>query len=182
MEKVRIALNWKDPNDVVSLEGRHNVGFGMHIRWKTMLINSDLCWGAYKETVAGSQDKALELFAPKTFDLNRCASEHDVRSPVQNEPPHDHEVYNTTSSPPPVTQHDFSQPTMTQHERSQPSSPIQNDQYEESEEECDALEDELHNNDIGDVETNCRHEDMDHDIPYNQIGSSLDAASLTREA
>ena len=167
VERVRIALNWTDPNDVLSLEGRHNVGFGMHIRWKIMPLNSELCWSAYKETVAASQDKALELFATKTFDLNRCASEHDVRRPVQNEPPHAHEVYYPTSSPPPMTQHDFSQPTMTEHERSQPSSPIQSDQYEESEEESDASEYDLHKNDIGDVETNCRHEDMDHDIPYN---------------
>ena len=27
VERVRIALNWTDPNDVLSLEGRHNVGF-----------------------------------------------------------------------------------------------------------------------------------------------------------
>jgi hypothetical protein len=29
---VRIDLNWNEPSDVVELERRHNVGFGMHIR------------------------------------------------------------------------------------------------------------------------------------------------------
>ena len=88
--KVRIALNWTEPNDLICLEGRHNVGFGMHSRWKIMPLNSELCWSVYKETVAASQDKALELFATKTFDLNRCGSEHEVSSPVQKEPPHNH--------------------------------------------------------------------------------------------
>ena len=32
LEKVRIDLNWMEPSDIVELEGRHNVGFGMHIR------------------------------------------------------------------------------------------------------------------------------------------------------
>ena len=39
--QVRIDLNWNEPNDGVELKGRHNVGFGMHIRWKTMSINSE---------------------------------------------------------------------------------------------------------------------------------------------
>ena len=43
VEKVRIALNWMDPNVGVELEGRHNVGFGMHSRWKTMPLNSKSC-------------------------------------------------------------------------------------------------------------------------------------------
>ena len=68
VEKVRIALNWKDPNDLVQLEGRHNVGFGMHTRWKTMPLNSESCWSVYKEMVSGSQDKALELFVTKKVD------------------------------------------------------------------------------------------------------------------
>ena len=41
LEQVRIDMNWMDPRDVVELEGRHNVGFGMHVRWKTMRINSE---------------------------------------------------------------------------------------------------------------------------------------------
>ena len=33
-------LNWMDPNDIVELEERHNVGFEMHICWKTMRTKS----------------------------------------------------------------------------------------------------------------------------------------------
>ena len=38
LKQVRKDLNWMDPSDVVEFEGRHNVGFGMHIRWKTMRV------------------------------------------------------------------------------------------------------------------------------------------------
>src|ERR1041385_8650974 len=48
LEQVRKELNWMGPSDVVMLEGRHNVGFGHHIRWKTMGINSEQRWLAYK--------------------------------------------------------------------------------------------------------------------------------------
>ena len=70
LQQVRKDLNWMDPSDIVELEGRHNVGFGMHIRWKTMRINPEQHWVAYKETVADSLDKALELFATKKVDSN----------------------------------------------------------------------------------------------------------------
>jgi hypothetical protein len=58
---VRNVLIWMDPSDVVELEGRHNV-VEMHIRWKTVPFNSEQRWVTYKETVAKSQDKSLELF------------------------------------------------------------------------------------------------------------------------
>ena len=80
VEKIRIALEWTNPNDLVELEGRHNVGFGMHSRGKTMPLNSESCWSLYKEMVSRSQDKALKLFVTKKvdsrvhIDLNRCAS------------------------------------------------------------------------------------------------------------
>src|SRR4051812_12888728 len=32
LDQVRKELNWMDPSDTVVLEGRHNVGFGHHIR------------------------------------------------------------------------------------------------------------------------------------------------------
>ena len=32
LQQVRKDLNWMDPSDVVEFQGRHNVGFGMHIR------------------------------------------------------------------------------------------------------------------------------------------------------
>ena len=79
LEQVRIELHWNEPSDIVEFEGRHNVGFGMHIRRKTMRINSEQHWIVYKETVLELQDKALELFATKKVDgnlhvdLNRCA-------------------------------------------------------------------------------------------------------------
>ena len=68
LQQVREDLNWADPSDIIQLEGRHNVGFGMHIRWKTMRVNSEQRWVAYKETVAESLDKALELFASKKVE------------------------------------------------------------------------------------------------------------------
>src|SRR4051812_31343310 len=37
LQQIQVDLNWMDPSDVVELEGRHNVGFGMHNRWKTMV-------------------------------------------------------------------------------------------------------------------------------------------------
>jgi hypothetical protein len=87
LEQVRIDLNWNNPSDVFEIEGRYNVGFEMHIRWKTIRISSEQCWTVYKETVIESQDKALELFATKTVDanlqlnLNRRATPIDFRSP-----------------------------------------------------------------------------------------------------
>jgi len=41
LEDARKVLNLMDPSDMIMLEGRHNVGFGHHIRWKTMGINSE---------------------------------------------------------------------------------------------------------------------------------------------
>jgi hypothetical protein len=41
LQQVRKDLNWMDPSDIVELEGRYNVGFEMHIRWKTMRVNSE---------------------------------------------------------------------------------------------------------------------------------------------
>ena len=40
LNKVRIQLNWLDTSDVVELEGRHNAGHGVHLRWKFLRINS----------------------------------------------------------------------------------------------------------------------------------------------
>src|SRR4051812_11784146 len=102
LEQLRIELKWMDPNDVVELEGRHNVGLGMHVRWKTMRIFSEARWLAYKEVVAESLDKALELFVTNkvdssfSLDLNRMASPLRTMSP----PPVDQEL----SREPPLTQ------------------------------------------------------------------------------
>jgi hypothetical protein len=80
VEKVRIELEWMNPSDEIELEGMFNVSFGMHNHWKTMKLNSEKKWSTYKEAVAESQEKALELFATKKvssrphLDLNRRAS------------------------------------------------------------------------------------------------------------
>ncbi|KAE8818351.1 hypothetical protein D1007_03990 [Hordeum vulgare] len=92
LEHVRKDLNWMDPSDVVEFDGRHNVGFGMHILWKTMHVNSEQRWLAYKDTVAESLDKALELFdiktnVPNLLDLNRVASSivEAIPAPINEE-------------------------------------------------------------------------------------------------
>ncbi|KAE8769917.1 hypothetical protein D1007_58416 [Hordeum vulgare] len=82
VEQVRKDLNWMDPSDVVEFDGRHNVGFGMHIRWKTMRVNSKQRRVAYKDTVAESLDKALELFAIKTNVPNLQLDLKWVASPI----------------------------------------------------------------------------------------------------
>ena len=121
VEEVRRKLKWMDESDVVELVGRYNVGFG-HIRWKTMSLNSELHWEAYKESVLASEVKSLELFARKKvgarlhIDLNRRASPSQASSPVRDDPNVNPDVYDTTmSQQPPMTQ-DFS--------------PIRNDQYD----------------------------------------------------
>ena len=75
VERCKEEFKWTHQNDVVELLGRHNVGFGLHIRWKIMRVNSELCWSAYKEVVAESQDKSLELFATRkvALDLNHSS-------------------------------------------------------------------------------------------------------------
>ena len=114
LEGVRIDMNWMDPRDVVELEGRHNVGFGMHVRWKTMRINSEHRWSAYKEVVSESLDKALEIFATKKvdeslhLDLIRQNAPLDATIPMNQE----------ETTEPPLTQ---------QQEVMQTLSPIAND-------------------------------------------------------
>jgi len=143
LEQVRIDLHWNEPSDVVELEGRHNVGFGMHIRWKTMRINSEQRWVAYKETVAESQDKALELFATKKvdatlhfdFDLNR-----QTLSPISM--------------------------------NLEGELKKENDEYEDDEYEDDENGFELNDNNVGDLETYYVQENMDHSIPYSRCYAS----------
>ena len=147
LEQVRIELHWNEPSDIVELEGRHNVEFGMHIRWKTMRINSEPRWIVYKETVLESQDKALELFATKKvdgnlhLDLNRCASPFVARSP------------------PPMNQEQMTEPPMTQDEELDK----ENDEYESDENDI-----ELNDNNVGDLDTYLMQENMDHSIPYSR--------------
>ncbi|KAE8797907.1 hypothetical protein D1007_26921 [Hordeum vulgare] len=127
LEQVRKNLNWMDPSDVVEFEGRHNVGFGMHTRWKTMRVNSDQRSVAYKETVAESLDKALELFASKKVESSLHLDLNRNPSPLVD------------STPPPMNQDQMSEPHLTQ--QVWPTlSPISNNQNEAFQEENDEYE------------------------------------------
>ncbi|KAE8806092.1 hypothetical protein D1007_17770 [Hordeum vulgare] len=145
LEQVRNDFNWMDPSDVVEFDGRHNVGFGMHICWKTMRVNSEQCWLAYKDTVAESLDKALELFVIKInvpnlhLDLNRVAS------------------LICEASPPRINEEANIEPLSSQ------QSSIQ---HETLLEENDDIV--LHDNSLGDLDKYNLQETMDHSIPYSR--------------
>jgi hypothetical protein len=155
LEQVRIELNWMYPSDIVELECRHNAGFGMHFYWKIMHINSEQRWGAYKEVVVESLDKALELFATKKvdaslhLDLNQSASRFDARSPPPN---HQEEMSDTSIEP--ISKED--------------------EVLEEEEDECgdDENDIELHNHNVGDLDMYYTQENMDHDIRYSRCYAS----------
>jgi hypothetical protein len=147
-----------------------------------MPVDSELNWTAYKEIVAASQDKSLELFATRkvgahlTIDLNRPSSPH-----VGDEPIKDRTVdeYDVSMSQPPMSQfqkspiHDdrYEEEEIDGDDRYEEEEMDGDDRYEEEEmdgddQEGDEAEHGLHENDIGDVEANCLEEDMDHDLPY----------------
>ncbi|KAE8804500.1 hypothetical protein D1007_19539 [Hordeum vulgare] len=65
VEETRTRLKWVDASDQVELVGIYNVGSAHKCRMKTMPIRSNLHWAAYKEVVASSTIKSLELFASK---------------------------------------------------------------------------------------------------------------------
>ncbi|KAE8795952.1 hypothetical protein D1007_29145 [Hordeum vulgare] len=147
LEQVRKDLNWMDPSGVVEFDGRHHVGFGMHIRWKTMRVNSEQRWLAYKDTVAESLDKALELFAIKTnvpnfkLDLNRVAS------PI------------VEAIPAPINEESNVEPlSCVEHEQLLEA----NDEHDDDENDGNVL----HDNNLGDWDKYNLQETMDHSIPY----------------
>ncbi|KAK1616029.1 hypothetical protein QYE76_021546, partial [Lolium multiflorum] len=154
--QVRVELNWNEPNDGVELEGRHNVGFGMHTRWKTMRINSEQRWSVYKETVAGSQDKALELFATKTVDARIELDLNRPSSPVQER------------SPPPMSQEEATQSPIVQSPIAQ-QPPLDNE-YDEHDDGDDGFE--MNDNNVGDLDKYWTQEEMDHSIPYSRCYAS----------
>ncbi|KAK1616983.1 hypothetical protein QYE76_022500 [Lolium multiflorum] len=154
--QVRVELNWNEPNDGVELEGRHNVGFGMHTRWKTMRINSEQRWSVYKETVAGSQDKALELFATKTVDARIELDLNRPSSPVRER------------SPPPMSQEEATQSPIVQSPIAQ-QPPLDNE-YDEHDDGDDGFE--MNGNNIGDLDKYWTQEEMDHSIPYSRCYAS----------
>ena len=159
-------MDWMNPSDVVELEGRHNVAVGMHIHWKTMRISSEQRWVAYKETVAESQDKALEIFATRKveasldIDLNRRASPIDATSfsPMTEEEPlmtQDDPIL--TQESPPMTQEE---PPKTQ------DKPIVDTRGEANDGDNDGV---LFNNNLGDLDTYCAQEDMNNDVDRHHI-------------
>jgi hypothetical protein len=98
VERIRFDLKWMEPSAACELIGRYNAGFGHHNRLKIMLVDSELNWSAYKEIVAGSQDKSLGVFVTRKFvarlsiDLNRHASPCARDKPSQY---HSADVYDT---------------------------------------------------------------------------------------
>ncbi|KAE8806964.1 hypothetical protein D1007_16830 [Hordeum vulgare] len=114
-----------------------------------MRVNSEQRWIAYKDTVAESLDKALELFAIKTnvpnlqLDLNRVASPI-----VEAIPPPINEEANTDTL------------SCVQHE------PLleANDEHDDDENDGTVL----HENNLGDLDKYNLQETMDHSIPYSR--------------
>ncbi|KAE8771770.1 hypothetical protein D1007_56315 [Hordeum vulgare] len=141
LKQVPKDLNWMDPSDVVEFDGRHNVGFGMHIRWKTMRVNSEQRWLAYKDMVAESLYKALELFAIKINDPNLHLDLNRVASPI------------VEASPLRINEEANNEPLLTQQSRTH-NSKIQHEPLLEENDEHDEHDDEndntiLHDNNLG---------------------------------
>ena len=140
LEEVRKELNWMDPSDMIMLEGRHNVGFGHHTRWKTMGINSEQRWLAYKEVVAESQDKALEIFATKRVDVRSTPPMHqdELSQPILTQ-----QEVRQTLSPPRMNLEELSQPSLTQQEVNQTLSPPRMNQEENMNDVCEDEENDV---------------------------------------
>ncbi|KAE8791542.1 hypothetical protein D1007_33998 [Hordeum vulgare] len=151
--ETRIRLKWVDPSDQVELLGRYDVGSAHKCRMKTMPIKSNLHWVAYKEVVASSIDKSLEVFAstvvnvPLHVDLNQPIvddlSPYNVVAPIV-----EHKVEVQVNEYP---QYEFGG-----------SAPIKDDGHDSDEEY------ERQHNIVGDVEAQVRHDDMDPDIVYQR--------------
>jgi hypothetical protein len=120
-----------------------------------MHINSEQRWDAYKEVVAESLNKALELFAAKKIgatlhlDLNRSASQFDARSPPPN---HQEEMTDANSEQ--ISKEDKA--------------------LEEENDECrdDENDIEIHDHSVGDLDMYYTQKNMDHDIPYSRCYAS----------
>ncbi|KAE8821413.1 hypothetical protein D1007_00556 [Hordeum vulgare] len=158
LEQVRKDLNWMDPSDVVEFDGGHNVGLGMHIRWKTMRVNSEQRWLAYKDMVDESLDKALELFAIKINDPNLHLDLNWVASPI------------VEASPPCINEEANIKPLLTQQSRTQNSKIQHEPLLEENDEHDDDENDDtvLHDNNLDDLDKYNLQETMDHSIPYSR--------------
>lgn len=184
VEETRIRLKWMDSSDQVELVGRYDVGTGHKCRMKTMPIKSNLQWSAYKEVVASSEVKSLELFATKVvkaplFDVDLNQTLVDDMSPISSVPPIVEQRVEVQAanamSQPPVSQSTEFEVKDIQHGNEQvdyvnvyPQHEFEggapmNDDGHDSEEE-----DERHHNILGDIEALVRHKDMDPDIIYQR--------------
>ncbi|KAK1632768.1 hypothetical protein QYE76_007083 [Lolium multiflorum] len=119
-------------------------------------INSEQRWSVYKETVAGSQDKALELFATKTVDARIELDLNRPSSPVRER------------SPPPMSQEEATQSPIVQSPIAQ-QPPLDNE-YDEHDDGDDGFE--MNGNNIGDLDKYWTQEEMDHSIPYSRCYAS----------
>ncbi|KAK1632655.1 hypothetical protein QYE76_006970 [Lolium multiflorum] len=121
-----------------------------------MRINSEQRWSIYKETVAGSQDKALELFATKTVDARIELDLNRPSSPVRER------------TPPPMSQEEATQSPIVQSPIAQ-QPPLDNE-YDEHDDGDDGFE--MNCNNIGDLDKYWTQEEMDHSIPYSRCYAS----------
>ena len=152
--ETRIRLKWVDPSDQVELLGRYDVGSALKCRMKTMPIKSNLHWVAYKEVVASSIDKSLEVFASTVLNAPLHV---DLNQPIVA----DLSLYNVVA---PIVEHkvEVQVNEYPQYEFGG-SAPIKDDGHESDEEY------ERQHNIVGDVEAQVRHDDMDPDIVYQRV-------------
>ncbi|KAE8782967.1 hypothetical protein D1007_43595 [Hordeum vulgare] len=106
-----------------------------------MRVNSEKCWVAYKDTVAESLDKALELFAIKTNIPNLHLDLNWVASPIGE------------ASPPRINEEANIEPLLED-----------NDEHDDDENDGTVL----HDNNLGDLDKFNLQEIMDHSIPYSR--------------
>jgi hypothetical protein len=88
LEQVRIDLHWNEPSDGVELERGivWDRGFGMHICWKTMRINSEQRWVAFKEAVVESQARLSSCLPRKGLMLLCTFTSRQGRILVETKP------------------------------------------------------------------------------------------------
>ncbi|KAE8791690.1 hypothetical protein D1007_33820 [Hordeum vulgare] len=144
VEEMHTRLKWVDASDQVELVGRYDVGSAHKCRMMTMPIRSNLHWVAYKDVVASSTTKSLEVFANKVVkaplfevDLNQTLVE-DVKHKVEVESNEYPKYEFVGSAPINDDDHDFEEEYKRKH------------------------------NIVGDVEAQVRHQDMDPDIIYQR--------------
>ncbi|KAE8808162.1 hypothetical protein D1007_15289 [Hordeum vulgare] len=125
----------------------------MHIRWKTMRVNSEQRWLAYKDAVDESLDKALELFAIKINDPNLHLDLNQAASLIGE------------ASPPCINEEANIKPLLTQQSNVQHEPLIEENDEHDDDENDDIV---LHEKHLGDLDKYNLQETMDHSIPYSR--------------